>query len=130
MKGFCNAKRAGFRIAFESAEKCQAVDDMVFQGWDWEYGAEANKKLYNLLVLLCNGEAITIVEQNPDNGFEGWRKLCKRFHPVGETYALDKPTQLMHQSRCKAMAELPGAIERWEADIIRCEGRSGEKFQR
>ena len=71
---------------------------------------------------------MTIVERHPERGFEAWRQLNKRFNPIGETYAFDKLTGLMHQPRCKQMSELPSAIERWEAGIRQYEDRSGETF--
>ena len=50
------------------------------------------------------------------------------FNPIGETYAFDKLTILMHQPRCKNMSELPGTVEKWEANVRQYEDRSGDKF--
>ena len=76
--------------------------------------------------MLCSGEAQIIFERYSDKGSKCWGQLCKRFNPLGEAYAFDKLTALMHQTRCKAMADLPAAIERWEHKVTKYEERSGE----
>ena len=129
LKAFCNAKCAGFRLALDAAEKSEIeVDDTAVARLGWEPAANANKKLYDLLGLICSGEALVIVERHPEQGFEAFRQLSKRFHPIGETYAFDKINTLMHPIRCKSMSELPSTIEKWEASMRQYEDRSGESF--
>ena len=129
LKAFCNAKVPGFRQALEAAEKSDVeINDAAIARLGWEPAIPADKKLFDLLGLICTGEALTIVERHPDHGFEAFRQLNKRFNPIGETYSFDKLTALMHQPRCKNMAELPGAVEKWEDDVRRYEDRSNEMF--
>ena len=129
LKAFCNAKCAGFRLALDAAEKseCEA-DDTAVARLGWEPAVSANKKLYDLLGLICSGEALVIVERHPEQGFEAFRQLSKRFNPIGETYTFDKINTLMHPIRCKNMSELPSTIEKWEAGLRQYEDRSGESF--
>ena len=133
-KAYCNAKKIGFRKVLEVCEKSKvSIDSVVMTAWSWAPASpanqfEADKKLYDLLVLICSGEALNLVERRPDEGFEGWRQLALRFHPVGETYTFDKMNALMHQSRARNMAELPAAIDTWESNVRKFEERSGESF--
>ena len=78
--------------------------------------------------MICDGGAQTITEKTPGQGFETWRQLALRFHPIGETYTLDGMNALMHQPRCKSMAELPAAIDKCEQSIKQYEERSSELF--
>ena len=133
-KAYCNAKRIGFRKVLDFCEKTKnPVDQIVMTSWGWAPASaanqfEADKKLYDLLILICSGEALNLVERRPDEGFESWRQLALRFNPVGETYTFDKMNALMHQSRARNMTELPAAIDTWEASVRKFEERSGEMF--
>ena len=129
MKAFCNAKKRGFREALDMAEKSTTeITAQVVAAWNWQGADEANSKLFDLLITVCDGEAQQIVEKNPGQGFEAWRQLAQRFNPIGETYTFDKMNSLMHQPRCKTMAELPGAIDKWEQSVKQYEERSSELF--
>ena len=105
----------GFRKVLEVCEKSKvSIDAGVMTAWSWSPASpanqfEADKKLYDLFVLICSGEALNLVEMKLDEGFEGWRQFALRFHPVGETYTFDKMNALMHQSRARKPPDLPEA---------------------
>ena len=106
-RAYCNAKRIGFRKVMETCEKSPVeIDQAVMSAWGWAPASSANlfeadKKLFDLLVLICSGEALNLVGRLPDRGFEGWRQLALRFHPVGETYAFDNELPHASGSRSK-----------------------------
>ena len=80
LKAFCNAKVPGFRYALEAAERADIeVDDTAIARLGWEPAVSADKKLYDLLGLICSGKALTIIERHPEHGFEAFRQLNKRF---------------------------------------------------
>ena len=63
---FCNAKSIGFRAALKAAERAGAeINDQNLTHLGWEPAADANRKLYDLLNLVCTGEALTIFEKTP-----------------------------------------------------------------
>ena len=128
-KAFADSRREGFRDALEWVEKQSGVMDLpTIQSMQWNVAEVANKKLYNILIMLCSGEALVIVENHKNMGFEAWRKLKERFDPMGETFVFDKLTNLMRRERCKDIKELPAAIGKWELEMRRYEEQSGKKF--
>ena len=106
------------------------VDQGIVTSWNWSGAEEANSKLHDLLCMICDGGAQTISEETPGQGLEAWRQLALRFHPIGESYTFDSMNALMNQPRCKSMAGMPAAIDKWEQSIKQYEERSSELFQK
>ena len=46
------------------------------KGFDWQFAAEANEKLYDFLMTFTSEEALRVVEPYAGEGFEAWRR-CK-----------------------------------------------------
>ena len=60
---FCNSKVDEFRIAFAWEEKMQtAINDSDLQGTGWNEIMKANTRVFDLLSLVCTGEALRKVE--------------------------------------------------------------------
>ena len=79
-KNFLNAMADGMRAALEWADKEKfPIDEDSLEDLRWDEKETANKKLYDWLMLTCNGEAQNVVEVCKGNGFEAWRLLVKRF---------------------------------------------------
>ena len=100
-KAFADSRKEGFRDALDWVEKQTEVMDLIaVQSMKWPGAELANKLLYNILVMQCNGEPLVIIENHRNMGFEAWRKLKERFDPIGETSVFDKLTNLMPRERC------------------------------
>ena len=129
LKAYTNAKVSGFRDALELAEKSKvAITNGLIQSWGWNEGAIANTKLSDMLVSVCEGEALGLVEQVLGQGFEAWRLLNERYNSVGEMYTLDKMNSLMHGKVCKSIADMPIAIADFEKNLKVFSERTGETF--
>ena len=129
VKAYVNAKKDGFRDALEWSEKSKVpVDDNVIRGWNRAEGANANRALHDMLMLVCTSNALSVVETCPSQGFEAWRLLNVRFNPIGEMYTFDKMNDLMHQTMCKNMSDMPAAIDKFEKDIRMFKDRTGQDF--
>ena len=56
--------------------KCQKqkamrnVDQGIVTSWNWSGAEEASSKLHDFLCIICDGEAQTIIEKTPGQGFE------------------------------------------------------------
>ena len=79
----------------------------------WEHSEVANSKLFDMLIMKLSDDPLILAENHSGNGFEAWRSLSRRYDPVGEQFVFDKMTSLMHRERCKDIADLPAALERW-----------------
>ena len=88
--------------------------------------ADMGVELHDLLTLATDGDAQVIVENSPENGFEAWRALNRRYDPAGDQYTFDKVTALMARERCKDIGEFPGAIERWLRDLQLYHEKTGD----
>ena len=131
IKAYCNAKLAGYRAALEASEKVGAsgtVDGSVMTSWSWPEAVEADARLYDMLLLVTAGEANGIVESVPGRGFEGWRLLNVRYNSVGEMYSYDKMNAIMRQPMVKNIADLPGAIAKFEKDLKTFRERTDNEF--
>ena len=65
LAAFANSKKAGFRKALKWAEKLAAPITSVELQWaqgQWEHTEAANTKLYDLLIQVCTGDALSKVE--------------------------------------------------------------------
>ena len=126
-KAFCNTRHTGFRQALEWAEKnSEPIDTDDLMELNWEDAYDADHKLYDLLVMVTADDPQILVENYPDQGFQAWRALARRFDPVGEQFTFDRMTALMHRDRCKDIAELPSAIERWSRDLAMYQAKTGK----
>ena len=129
LKAYTNAKVSGFRDALELAEKSKvAISNGLIQSWGWNEGAIANTKLSDMLVSVCEGEALGLVEQVLGQGFEAWRLLNERYNSIGEMYTLDKMNSLMHGKVCKSIADMPIAIADFEKNLKVFSERTGQTF--
>ena len=114
---FCNSKVDGFRVAFAWAEKVQnVITDQDLQNTGWSEIAKANTRVYDLLSLVCSGEALRKVETTPGTaqGFEAWRRLARQYMPTSRLTRIDRLNQLTHVEPCSSMKEVLGKIETWE----------------
>ena len=129
IKGYCNGKTKGFKTALEWAEiQTMPIDDDDLLTMNWEPAVEANDELYEYLTLVTSDDALTLVEKFKDNGFEAWRQLMKRYNPLGGRFELDRMTHLLRRKACKALSEVPSAVDALEKDIAGYEARSANKF--
>ncbi len=131
VKAFCNARKPGFRQALEWAElESTPIDRDSLGTLQWDAAEAATNKLYDLLVMLLSDDPLVLVENHPNNGFEAWRALSRRYDPVGETFTFDKMTSLLSRERCKDIGDLPAAIERWTRDLQLYERKTGQTLPR
>ena len=66
VQAFCNTKKAGFRKALLWAAKVKKpITQQNLIDTQWEHIKAANTKLYDLLVQICTGEALTKIETTP-----------------------------------------------------------------
>ena len=116
---FCNAQRSGFRKALESVELNEdvPVSQSTLAGMIWEHADTANQKLSDFLHAFTTDDALGIVEGHPEQGFEAWRLLKKRYNPAGGRFELDRMTGLLARKRCKDLTDLPAVIDRLERDL-------------
>ena len=129
-KTYCNVRKSGFKQALEWAEKFQGtmINDTTIDEMGWLHARTADTKLYDFLVLQCKQDALVIVEHYDGLGFEAWRQLARRFSPSGGQYELDMMNSLMNPKKASKLADLPGAILRFERDIRTYESRTGRAF--
>ena len=93
---------------------------------DWEEifeeTTEDDKKkmsaeLYNLIVTLVAGEALTVVRGVAGDGWEAWHKLLVRFDPKTPARALRMMMSVMQPRRVKDVRELQSALMEWEVKV-------------
>ena len=127
VKAFCNARKPGFRQALDWAElETNPIDADSMKMLNWDAAEHATGKLYDLLIMLLADDPLILVENHPNNGFEAWRALSRRYDPVGEQFTFDRMTSLLSRERCKDIGELPAAIERWMRDLTLYEKKTGQ----
>ena len=84
LRNYCNFHKPGFRAALEWSEsQTDAIRAEHFSQMGWLPAAEANIDLYEFLLTVVSDEALVLVENYPDAGFEAWRQLIKRYNPTG-----------------------------------------------
>ena len=129
-KTYCNVRKSGFKQALDWAEAFQGtcINESTIDDMQWPAARLADTKLYDFLILQCKGDALVIVEHYDGLGFEAWRQLARRFAPSGGQYELDMMNQLMNPKKAARLADLPGAILRFERDIRTYESRTGRQF--
>jgi hypothetical protein len=124
-KAFCNSKRSGFRAALEWAET-QTTPVLQASDVPWDQAEAAGPKLQEFLLQILDENALLLVDKSEyaENGWESWRLLVQQYAPSGGAYELDSMMALMTVHQCKSLAELPGAVARFERDIDAYEKRT------
>ena len=131
VKAFCNARKPGFRQALDWAElEVTPIDRASLGGLNWAAAELADSKLYDMLVLHLADDPLVLVENHPNQGFEAWRSLSRRYDPVGEQFTFDRMTALLSRDRCKNISELPAAIEKWTRDLSTYERKTGKTLEK
>ena len=97
---------------------------------NWAHAETANAKLFDMLVMHLADDPLVLVENHPNQGFEAWRALSRRYDPVGEQFTFDRMTSLLARDRCKDISELPAAIEKWMRDLGLYERKTGKTLEK
>ena len=127
VKAYCNARTPGFRKALEWAEaETVPIDTASLAVLSWKHADLASSKLFDMLILKLTDDPLIQAENHTGNGFEAWRSLSRRYDPIGEQFIFDRMTSLMRRERCKDIAELPAALERWTRDMQQYERKTGK----
>ena len=92
------------------------ITDHDLQQTGWSEIHKANTSVYDLLSLVCSGDALRKVETTPGEaqGFEAWRRLARQYMPTSRLTRIDRLNQLTHIEPCGSMKEVLGKIETWE----------------
>ena len=121
VKVFLNTKKEGFKKILETIEKDEdaPVDQRLLSdlNLNWEHGVLANGRLSDFLQTYCHEDALRLVESCPENGFEAWRLLKKRYDPSTGNFELTKMNRMISRKACKDLSDLPAAIDILEKDI-------------
>ena len=121
VKVFLNTKKEGFKKNLENIEKDEdvPVDQRLLSdlNLNWEHGVLANGRLSDFLQTYCNEDALRLVESCPENGFEAWRLLKKRYDPSTGNFELTNMNRMISRKACKDLSDLPAAIDILERDI-------------
>ncbi len=132
VRSWCNVKRRGFRVALEWAEiqpeALTTAEALAQIGSAFPDVTEADSELYELLTILCVGDALVLVERTKDRGFDAWRRLHARYNPKGGRFELDSMTKLLTRERCTSVAQIPAAVDKFEKEIAAYEIRSNNPF--
>ena len=76
-----------------------------------------SKQVYTALAALTDGEALSIVMNDPArNGLECWRRLNRRFDPQTAGRHKNAMSAIL-AVKSVGLKELPAAIERWEQKV-------------
>ena len=85
--------------------------------------------LYMALASLCDGEALTLmINTHDDNGLEAWRRITKRFDPVGPGRKRASSNKILSPGACK-IHELMQSLETWKDQVQKYESRNKSKLQ-
>ena len=83
-----------------------------------------SKQVYTALAALTDGEALSIVMNDPArNGLECWRRLNRRFDPQAAGRHKNAMSAIL-AVKSVSLKELPAAIERWEQKVRHYEDSS------
>ena len=89
-----------------------------------ERGIRMSRQLKYLLITLCNGPPLTIIQTTEtDNGFEIWRLLCRRYSPDPVVTQHGALAHILEPSLPEAHVQ--DAFGHWESDIARWERDTG-----
>ena len=132
VRAWCNVRRRGFRQALEWAElqseAITAPDALAQIAAAFPSVVETDAELYELLAILCTGDALVLVERSKEHGFDAWRRLHARYNPKGGRFELDTMTKLLTRERCTNVAQIPAAVDKFEREIAAYEIRSNNAF--
>ncbi len=129
VKNFCNSQRHGFRQALEWAEREKdQIDQNDLDMLSWPHVNAANTTLYDMLALITQDDALLLVEQAKEQGFEAWRRLVRRYSPTGGKFELDRLQHILQRKQCKNLDDMPSAVDKLQRDIRAYEQRSPAKF--
>ena len=82
----------------------------------------AGSELFDTLVNLTSGEALTVVRGSPDmNGFMAWRLLVERFNPNTPAKALAMMMEVMNPKKPTDPNNIPQAIDEWDLKVLSLE---------
>ena len=85
--------------------------------------------LYFYLAAVTKGEAFDLVKNVTDQcGAEAWRKICKRFGSKTKGKRVLLTRRCVSPPKVKKLAEAPGMIEKWEADVRRLQVEYQERL--
>ncbi len=129
VNNFRNSQRHGFRQALEWAEREKdQIDQNDLDMLSWPHVNAANTTLYDMLALITQDDALLLVEQAKEQGFEAWRRLARRYSPTGGKFELDRRQHIRQRKQCKSLDEVPSAVDKLQRDIRAYEQRSPTKF--
>ena len=116
---FANSKKPGFRKALRWAEQKNAPltpQDMAYAKSEWEHTEAANTKLYDLLIQVCTGDALSKVETTAgdEQGFEAWRRLARQYEPTSRLTKIEKLNMLTNTKGHSNVRDMIGKVEVWE----------------
>ncbi len=75
-------------------------------------------EIYNLLVLMVTGEALTVVRGVAGgNGWQAWQQLAIRYNPKTPARALMAMMEVMQPRKVKDVREKQGAVQEWEVKL-------------
>ena len=129
VKAFCNSKQSGFRAALTWAEKREkTISAQDLSDTNWEFVAEANVKLYDLLVIITKQDALLKVEctHGDEQGFEAWRRLAHQHDPKGALSEIDRLNALTVVTKGSNMRDVLKKVEHWEQQWAKYELDSGD----
>ena len=99
------------------------IDDDTFKNTDGTYKQDLVDKattLQWLLVMLCSGTASVLLRRDvQQNGFESWRKLCKKYKIPSRARAVGRLTRILKPDFTGASFE--DRLAQWEEENARYE---------
>ena len=102
MRAYCNAKKAGYKVAMEWAEvQKEKITDNDLDLMQWEHAARADSELHEFLQMTTAGDAQVIVERHKEHGFEAWRALIQRYNPKGGRFELERMNGLLRRNSAR-----------------------------
>ena len=125
LKGYMSLSNIKFRRMMNVSRDSENPID--YEQLDSDQKAMAIQ-LQNALVALCSGAALQVIrrEEDSDNGFETWRKLCSRFAPSKRSRATGRMNAILNWQF--KMDDFENSFGQWESEIERYEKEQGSDF--
>ena len=106
----------------------QVVDEDMDIEVTWDHIQQAAREFYNVLCIVCSGEALMIIRGVEDSdGGEAWHRLKRRYYPSTISSMLKKVMVVVATEKTK-MQQLPGSIGRWEGAVREVERDLGKEL--
>ena len=106
----------------------KVVDEDMDIEVTWEHIQQAAREFYNVLCIVCTGEALMIIRGVEDSdGGEAWHRLKKRYYPSTISSMLKKVMVVVATEKMK-MQQLPASIGRWEGAVREVERDLGKEL--